>query len=1019
MEKGSAKVALQQLRTLYTLGTLGGLTDAQLLELFLTRAGDDAEDAFAALVRRHGPMVLGVCRRMLPGSHDAEDAFQATFLILVRRAASIGRREQLANWLYGVAVRTAKEARRRAARQQARERRLMESSKSEPVNVDDKAEVLSLLDEELNGLPPHFRAALVACELEGKSRCEAAQELGLPEGTLSSHLARGRMLLRKRLVQRGISLGVGPLAGLPRSIAVVTVPERLTGATIQAALGYAAAGASSGTVPAAVASLVEGVLKMMFLTRLTVFAATLTVVMMAALTAAFAWAAIPARPGEPPQAQVAPKTDTPAKRDSTTTNDDVKTDGKLTLQAVSAATNEPIEGVEISYMARIDKKFQEATITTGEDGTAVIEWAPGSTVQKLWFTARKEKLVPIYILWDDDRHPVKLPKAKELRFEPGTTIGGIVRDEADQPIAGATVHVNAPPTENKDSNSVFTLGEPKTDAQGRWRLDVAPKDLIGIFGNVTHPHYRDGHISTFSRNLDDAVRLSKGLTVTGRVINANGQPVKGARASFGTERFGNPGPPRGTTNERGEFTLENCEAGPSIVTVQAEGLAPRIHEVRVEERTPPVVIKMSEPGSVVRGRVVDVQGKPIAGVSVFADTWREHRSIDFRAETDRDGRFGWRSAPNDLVLYAIFKEDYMRGPLIPLTASEREQTVILYPKLVITGRATDAQTGRPVPNLRIVKGRSVEWRKEIIWAEDEAIEIASGPYKIQFDEASKALSVRVEAPDYKPAQSRPFQPTEGSQTFDFALQRAEWLSGLVLLPTGKPVSGAEVAIATRENSVWLQSGRFNRRARFQGVITGPDGRFKFPPRDDEFVLIAVGDAGYADAFSEEFAKSGKLMLQPWGQIDGGVRIGARAGSGQEVMFQSYPDVGRPGRAFISHEYRTTTDERGRFRFDRFIPGPGSVSRVHIRKLEGRATSAMPCWQEPVYVKPGQTLEVRIGGNGRPVTGRVVLDGVPDSPVDWTNNEPALIDGATRFAANLDKEGRPCPKISAAPTGADP
>ena len=127
MQRGSAKSALRQIRTLYTLGTLGGLTDAQLLELFLTRDGDDAEDAFAALVDRHGPMVLGVCRRMLSGSHDAEDAFQAAFLILARRAASIGRREKLAGWLHGVAVRTASEARRRAARQRARERRLMDS----------------------------------------------------------------------------------------------------------------------------------------------------------------------------------------------------------------------------------------------------------------------------------------------------------------------------------------------------------------------------------------------------------------------------------------------------------------------------------------------------------------------------------------------------------------------------------------------------------------------------------------------------------------------------------------------------------------------------------------------------------------------------------------------------------------------------------------------------------------------------------------------------------------------------
>ncbi len=107
MDMRRARGVLREIRTLYTLGTLGGLTDSQLLDRFLARGGDDAEDAFAALVHRHGPTVQGVCRRMLPASHDAEDAFQATFLVLARRAASIGRREKLGSWLYGVAVRTA------------------------------------------------------------------------------------------------------------------------------------------------------------------------------------------------------------------------------------------------------------------------------------------------------------------------------------------------------------------------------------------------------------------------------------------------------------------------------------------------------------------------------------------------------------------------------------------------------------------------------------------------------------------------------------------------------------------------------------------------------------------------------------------------------------------------------------------------------------------------------------------------------------------------------------------------
>ena len=164
-------------------------------------------------------------------AQDAEDAFQATFLILARRAASIGRRDRLANWLYGVAVRTAREARRRAARQHARERRLMNVSNVEVENApgEYQEDMLSAFDEELNRLPPRYRIALVACELEGKSRHDAAMQLGLPEGTLSTHLARGRKMLRDRLLRRGVSLGVGPFAGLAQPITVINVPERLAG----------------------------------------------------------------------------------------------------------------------------------------------------------------------------------------------------------------------------------------------------------------------------------------------------------------------------------------------------------------------------------------------------------------------------------------------------------------------------------------------------------------------------------------------------------------------------------------------------------------------------------------------------------------------------------------------------------------------------------------------------------------------------------------------------------------------
>ena len=248
--------------------------------------------------------------------------------------------------------------------------------------------------------------------------------------------------------------------------------------------------------------------------------------------------------------------------------------------------------------------------------------------------------------------------------------------------------------------------------------------------------------------------------------------------------------------------------------------------------------------------------------------------------------------------------------------------------------------------------------------------------------------------------SRAFREDEGSQTFDFALHPSKGYTGLVLLPDGKPATGAEVALATQGNPVSIRSGHFDRHWDFPKTSTGPDGRFTFPARDDKFLLVAVSEAGYAEVSSDELAKSGKLVLQPWGRIEGNVRIGSRFGSGQEVMFQ--PD--RPNRAYFwSFDYTTQTDERGLFLFDWVIPGSGRISRSVVTKLGGGAYGHMPCWPESVEVKPAQTVRVTIGGKGRPVTGRVVLDGTPEAPIDWTQNEPVEI--GLFAAANIDKDGR--------------
>jgi RNA polymerase sigma factor (sigma-70 family) len=279
------------------------LTDRQLLECFAA-GRDDA--ACAALVRRHGPMVWGGCRRVLGRLHDAEDAFQATFLVLVRKAGSVRAGDLLGNWLYGVAYRTALKAKTAAARRRAREKQVHDMP--EPVARPEQAgpEVQPVLDRELARLPAKYRAVVVLCDLEGKSRKDVARHLGCPEGTVASRLARARARLAKRLARHGFVLSGAAVAGtLSQASASAEVPASLLVSTVEAARLFAAGqAAAAGVISVRVAALTEGVLRAMFLTKLKTAAAV--VLTAGVLVTATSLLVIPTRVASAAGGQVAP-----------------------------------------------------------------------------------------------------------------------------------------------------------------------------------------------------------------------------------------------------------------------------------------------------------------------------------------------------------------------------------------------------------------------------------------------------------------------------------------------------------------------------------------------------------------------------------------------------------------------------------------------------------------------------------------------------------------------------------------
>jgi RNA polymerase sigma factor (sigma-70 family) len=311
MAGGGFTGVIQHLRRLAGLHPAGDASDGDLLERFVARRD---EAAFEALLARHGPMVWGVCRGLLDDIHEAEDAFAASFLVLVRRAGAIARRERLASWLYGVAHRVAVRARANAARRRSRQREDVDMLPAKPADEPAARERSRLLHEELNRLPERYRIPLVLAYLEGRTQEEVAHELGWTPGTVRGRLERGRERLRGRLARRGLSLPAGVLAVMLADNSLAgPVPPALAASTLRAALALAGGTAVSPSLVV----LVEGVVQAMFLSKVkSAVALVLAVGIFAAGAGAVTYQTLAAQQPVQQPAQAIPKPDPAQQREA-------------------------------------------------------------------------------------------------------------------------------------------------------------------------------------------------------------------------------------------------------------------------------------------------------------------------------------------------------------------------------------------------------------------------------------------------------------------------------------------------------------------------------------------------------------------------------------------------------------------------------------------------------------------------------------------------------------------------------
>jgi RNA polymerase sigma factor (sigma-70 family) len=876
-------MATAQLTTLmrHIKGLAGGpqRTDRQLLDDFSVRRD---ESAFTELLSRHGPMVLRVCRRVLRHEQDAEDAFQATFLVLARNARSVRQREALAGWLYGVAYRAAMDTKRKAAQRRNREARLRERTPpSTPSPTWD--DVQTVLDEEIQRLPPSYRAAFISCVLEERTVPAAAAELGVPAGTVSWRLARARQQLRQRLARRGIELtAILTALAVAQGAAKAAVPPALVRATVGFGLSVAA-GEPAAVIASHIAALAAGVTRAMFFTKSRIAVMVLLALGLIAGGGVLAHHVFAVPQDEPKAEAKPPVAAKPPAADEKTGSVDVRgrvldPDGKpvpgakLVLVYASAekvpdkvwATSAADGGFQFSVARSIE---DAAFYGNAWDQTSIVAAAEGHGFG--WARVRPETSGDLTLRLVKDDVPIR----------------GRVLDLQGKPVAGATVRIDD------------QLLVPAEEGKGQGSTDLTT--LRSAAFATLFPPLKTGEDGRFQINGIGRERVAtlrvEGETIATQRVQANARAGDKARAT-----------PRGVP-----FDL-------------------------LAVPTRPVV-----------GVITDKEtGKPLAGVVVrsYAISGAEDFNGLLRTITDKDGRYrllglpkgqgntviaeawGRTPRPEDLPYLAAAHKVGDPPGLEPVTVD-----IGMRRGVWVTGRVIDKATGKTVPasfdyfcfgdnpfgsDLQLPQGLPGHWTRK-----DGSFRVVTLPGRglLGFRASADTYRMGVGAEQIKgKLEGRPvlntlpyhlypgnehtiaeISPKAGDEsiTCDVYLDPGRTLTGKVVGPDDKPLAGARV-LGMRPMAFWENEPL--KAAEFTILPLGPDEKRTLQLIHEEKKL-----AGWLEVYGDQKGPA-RVRLEPWGVVTG--RLLKPDGEPMtNVTIYAGSRGGQP-------------DKEGKFRIDGLAPG---------------------------------------------------------------------------------------------------
>jgi RNA polymerase sigma factor (sigma-70 family) len=930
-------------------------SDEQLLRRFLA---DRDESAFRLLVERHGRMVLSVCRHVLRQQQDAEDAFQATFLVLARKASSIQKGTALASWLYGVAYRTALKVRSDACKRRLHEKRAGESGQTRAELDVAVRELQAILAEEVNRLPEKFRAPFVLCCLEGKSRHEVAAKLGWNEGTLSTRLAAARNRLRERLLRRGVALAAA-LCLETVAEATAAVPAPLAQSTIETALGIASGQTAASVAPAPVAALADGVMRGLWLNKIK-YAGVLIV--LAGLVAAGGVApihrlfAVPSgdeqrattvRPAEEPTPE---KTTARADESIVVSGRVVDSDGKIVASAA----------IRMKIYSLNKKGSADIRATTGQDGRFRFNISKGNWEGLGLLIATAKGYGPDWAKLDGPRDKVSETTLHLVKDDVAIT-GRILNLEA-KPVAGAIVrvyrigkknnayelsrwvedqlqwlkfsrhhYVNDPESTLQSAELADSSMSATTGADGRFRLTGVGRDravVLDIQGpgiehrrvwavTLADPLKALANRTTglYGPTFDHLARPAKPVTGTVR-DKKTGRPVAGVRVigrvpNMGYARGGSP--VETFTDANGNYRLDGLSKDKQYaVTVDTlPGMTYVPEEIVMEdtEGLRPMTADFTlDRASVVEGRLINRDtGKPVRGYVRYFLLPGNERLLRF--------------------------QPWARGELA---------------HLMLSGQAV-GNNGRfkflvpPGPGVLCALGQGDNFLRALVSAEDTRSGVGKLAMNVEYEEVHGIMPMNADA--YRVIRRGP-EPER--LAFDLELVEGRRVSGTLVGPDGRPAMGVRGLELIRPIRIHVEekTGSF--------TATGVDPRI---PQTLAFYQVERGLAGRIEI------KGGAdepmtVRLQPWGRLKG--RLVDPEGKPLTGIFVTLTWEDREGRF---HSIPTgplakpvAADAEGRFQVEGVIPeltfrlrvlGGGKKGPPYLVLLQG----------DVVTVRAGETKDL--------------------------------------------------------------